>query len=198
MKKKGKSYLLSRKITIRTFENAIDGLNDFCKYIKTKIGTKIKILEIGCFAGDSSEIFALNFKSVYCVDVWASGYDILDFCSDDKKFNMIEVENQFDEVANYYKNIQKIKLKSDEAYKLFEDNFFDVIYFDSIHQYEPVKNDIINWNPKIKNMGFISGHDYNNIHFPGVKKAVDEMIIFPDEVFLDSSWIKRNENLLFK
>lgn len=165
-----------RKITIRTFENATKGLLDFCQYIKNEIGQNIKICEIGSFAGDSSEIFALN---------------LFDFCSDIKKYNMDDVEKQFDEVLNTYHNIKKIKYKSEEACKLFSDNYFDVIYIDAIHQYDPVKLDIINWLPKIKKYGFIAGHDYDNKFFPGVKQAIDELLISPDKVFLDSSWIKR-------
>ena len=57
------------------------------------------------------------------------------------------------------------------------------------HQYKFVKNDIINYFPKIKHGGIISGHDYSN-GWGGVKIAVDEFFKkSPLKVYRDNSWI---------
>jgi len=63
----------------------------------------------------------------------------------------------------------------------FQDNNFDMIYIDADHSYEGVLNDLKNAYNKIKNGGYIMGHDYehnmdktNNSYNFGVKKAVDE------------------------
>jgi len=56
-----------------------------------------------------------------------------------------------------------------------------MVYIDADHSYEAVKNDLNNAFLKVKNGGYIMGHDYefnrqktDNIHFFGVKQAVDE------------------------
>ena len=68
-----------------------------------------------------------------------------------------------------------------DVLKAFTDNIFDMIYIDADHSYEGVLNDLINAYHKIKNGGYIMGHDYehnmhktNNSYNFGVKQAVDE------------------------
>lgn len=68
-----------------------------------------------------------------------------------------------------------------DVLRAFTDNIFDMIYIDADHSYEGVLNDLINAYHKIKNGGYIMGHDYehnmhktNNSYSFGVKKAVDE------------------------
>jgi hypothetical protein len=179
--------MIDRKISIRNASFAKTGLQDFCNYVKEKIGQDIKILEIGAFAGDSTEIFAMNFKEVYSVDPWMNGYDPNDGASN---ANMIEVEKQYDEVMNYYGNVKKYKMLSEQAVLLFDDNFFDVVYIDALHTYEGCKKDILLWLSKVKETGYISGHDYGSKHFPGVKKAIEESLKGHIIRFNDSSWIR--------
>jgi predicted O-methyltransferase YrrM len=66
------------------------------------------------------------------------------------------------------------------ALKLFEDNSIDVLYLDGAHDYETVKAEIIYYWPKVKQGGFIAGHDYYNKGRKQVKRAVDEMFMCPD------------------
>jgi hypothetical protein len=68
-----------------------------------------------------------------------------------------------------------------DVLKAFTDNIFDMIYVDADHSYKGVLNDLINAYHKIKNGGYIMGHDYehnmhktNNSYSFGVKQAVDE------------------------
>ena len=49
----------------------------------------------------------------------------------------------------------------------------DLIFIDADHNYDPCSKDIIAYNKKIKKGGILSGHD---IDFPGVNKAVNELI----------------------
>lgn len=53
----------------------------------------------------------------------------------------------------------------------FDDFSLDFVFIDADHSYEGVKNDIEAWLPKVKNGGYLIGHD---IHFDTVKKAVVE------------------------
>lgn len=49
----------------------------------------------------------------------------------------------------------------------------DIVFIDADHSYESVKKDIKAYTPKVKKGGILSGHD---IDFPGVNKAVNELI----------------------
>ena len=73
-------------------------------------------------------------------------------------------------------NIEIIRKKSSEAFKNFENNFFDMIYIDGNHLYDFVLSDILNSLDKIKNDGIIVCDDYKNDSGwfkDGVTKAVN-------------------------
>ena len=42
----------------------------------------------------------------------------------------------------------------------YADNSLDFVFIDGDHRYEPVKNDILAWLPKMKIGSILSGHDY--------------------------------------
>lgn len=54
------------------------------------------------------------------------------------------------------------------------DASLDFVFIDGDHTYEACRRDILAWLPKLKSSGWITGHDYHE--FPGVKKAVDELL----------------------
>lgn len=145
-------------------------------------------IEIGSYRGESTEIFLKSnaFKTLYCIDPWEDGYDQNDLASSPE---IVQAEKEFDEKFNNNQIIKKIKQKSCDAVTLFEDNSIDFIYIDGNHQYEFVKSDLENFVPKIKNGGFISGHDYNP-HWAGTKKAINDFFKkYPLKVYADCSWI---------
>lgn len=55
----------------------------------------------------------------------------------------------------------------------YEDNFFDFIHIDALHDYESVKNDLAAWWPKLKVGGLFTGHDFISV-WPDVVRAVEE------------------------
>jgi predicted O-methyltransferase YrrM len=169
-------------IKARSTYKSLQGLRDLCKYIG---GTKnMSIIEIGSFAGESSEIFAQNFKHVFCVDTWN-----IENADDVLKQDIFEAEKNFDKLCLKYKNIIKIKDDSIEtSNKLYADKF-DVVYIDAKHDYNSVINDIIAW--KAHTLKFIAGHDYRKGKFDSVIKAVNDTIGKPDKIFCDFSWIKK-------
>lgn len=63
----------------------------------------------------------------------------------------------------------------------------DLVFIDADHSYEAVKKDIKNYSTKLKNTGWLTGHD---IDFPGVNKAVKELIVGYD-VGPNNVWIKK-------
>ena len=143
------------------------------------------MVEIGSFAGVSSELFALHCKELYCVDLWDPYWEITD------KQRIEFAEFSFDKMSKNYENVYKLKKSSVEASKDFEDGSLDLVYIDAAHDYDSVKQDILTWLPKIKKGGFIAGHDYRYDPNIGVYEAVNDIFVndykinsFPDSSFI--------------
>ena len=62
-----------------------------------------------------------------------------------------------------------------EMAKNVEDGSLDFVFIDADHRYEFAKADIGAWYPKVRDGGTISGHDFGDLRFPGVEKAVKEI-----------------------
>jgi len=162
----GHDYLVDNMRVNRLF-----GLKDL---IEEHLNKNMVICEIGSYEGVSSELFSFYVKKVYCVDVFVE----------------IPYEAVFDSVCARSGNIIKIKNRSVEASKLFEDNYFDFVYIDAGHIYEEVKEDIIAWKDKVKKGGLFGGHDYHTGDSNGVIKAVGSFFSIKDiKIYEDSSWI---------
>lgn len=178
------------KISIRNGVYAKSGLIDLIRYVRNHglVHPRNMIMaEIGCYVGDSTEIFAKNFKQVYAIDPWLNGYDDGDASS--YLHPMDQIERQFDELLKAHANIDKLKMPSVDAAKSVMDKSLDFVYIDGNHRYEAVLDDIRAWFPKVKRTGFIAGHDYGHKLAPGVKMAVDELLGIPDERFKETSWV---------
>jgi hypothetical protein len=169
-----------------------NGLRELAEDIKSQLGDKITLVEIGSYMGESAEIFAqvLPNSQIICIDPFLSGYDEKDSAS---YSDYLEVEQQFDlRTANYSNIVKKKGFSTDFKIKC------DAIYIDGRHSYEGVKEDILHWKPFVKSI--ISGHDYYledsqtyiaHPHIQGVIKAVHEVLGKPDKTYADNSWIKK-------
>jgi len=184
--------------------SSVAGLDQMCQYIKASLGNKyvpiklddgceitaqrlINVVEVGAWTGAGTKVFARFFAKVYAVDPWSSSEPEIA-----GEYDMKRVEAIFDGRFIGNGRVVKIKKRSLDAVRDFDDASVDVVYIDAIHKYEYVRDDIKAWLPKVRPGGFISGHDYER-RFAGVKRAVDEafgggsgVIYFPD-----SSWAVR-------
>ena len=70
-------------------------------------------------------------------------------------------------------NAELIKKFSVDAAKDFENESLDFVYIDGNHEFDDVMRDIIEWTPKIKKGGIVSGHDYDSMPGCYVRDAVD-------------------------
>lgn len=175
--------------------NELYGLFDLIRENLCINGAKSKanVLEVGTYLGVSSELFAQCCNEVITVDP--------------RKLDGL------DSVLMRNSNLSFMQMKSEEACKHFDDEFFDLVYIDAQHEYEDVKQDIEIWLPKVKKNGIIAGHDYLTkeiksvpveIDWDGkemgeVNRAVDEYFINV-KTYKDSSWaveVKRS-NLKIK
>jgi hypothetical protein len=185
----------NKKITSRSKSGQIS-LHQLCSCLKGEV-----LVEIGSYAGESTAIFAKFFNKVYAIDPWSdewkSGYSTEKLHEIKEKSPecfftpMSDVERAFDENTKGFTNITKIKgfSESTEIRNQFPDYSIDVLYLDSIHTYECVKENLNLWLPKMKKDGIMAGHDYCPNYWPGVVKAVDEFFGKPEKTFADFSWM---------
>lgn len=173
------------KIVMR-LPQSISGLIDLCRWINTKAHTKnMRMIEIGSFYGDSTEIFCKWFGHVIAIDPFKSNIgDVTNRCDMDK------VYEAFSERMAKYPNFNFIREFSYDIAHKFQDHFFDFVYIDGSHLYKDVLRDNKLYRYKVKKGGFIGGHDYRK-KFGGVIKAVKEQYGKPLKTFKDSSWIVR-------
>jgi hypothetical protein len=72
--------------------------------------------------------------------------------------------------------ISLIVTDSITASTFFPDHSIDWVHLDARHDREHVKADIIAWLPKVKTGGWLSGDDYDEIKWPEVVSAVNELL----------------------
>ena len=138
-------------------------------------------VEIGSFKGKSTAFM--------CVEIANSGKDIRFECIDPMELlghyaesakNEQEIfadysETRFHErlasVRDYYK---LHKMTSDDAVKLYEDGSIDFIMIDGDHSYEGVKKDVLNFLPKMRSGGLMTGDD---AFVPEIIQAVKDAIV---------------------
>lgn len=136
-------------------------------------------VEVGAWKGRSAAYMAVEIANsgkniaLHTVD-WFKGSDEPAHHSDPdvRAGRLLEV---------FTKNIKPVRqyvtahvMVSVAAAAQFEDDSLDFVFLDADHTYEGVKADILAWLPKVKPGGMLAGDDYN--YFPGVKKAVDELL----------------------
>ena len=80
-------------------------------------------------------------------------------------------------LKKYKNNTNIIKGNSNKVLKEIALDSFDYVFLDGGHKYETVLNDLKNLTKIIENYGVILCDDYDLIHAPGVKKAIDEYVL---------------------
>jgi predicted O-methyltransferase YrrM len=179
-------YIIKKDEPIMRDNTSSEGL----KQLISELGdtSKMRMIEIGSFIGESTIIFAEYFKEVIAIDPFQPDYHKEDPTS---KFNFDEVfEEYVRRIESEKEKVTTYKLTSNDALSLLQGEKFDFIYIDGIHQYENVYEDIMNYLPLVKEGGIIGGHDYGG-PWKGVQQAVDQVFGQPDKVFKDTSWIKQ-------
>jgi cephalosporin hydroxylase len=134
-------------------------------------------VEIGSWYGKSSVFMAVEIansgKNIKfdCVDTWLGSAEHANH-ENVRKGLVYDIFLRNIEPVKHI--INPIRMTSLEAANLYADNSLDFVFIDADHSYEGVISDIKAWFPKVKVGGHIAGHDYNEIDWPGVVKAVDE------------------------
>lgn len=149
-------------------------------------GYKIGV-EIGVEVGGYTEYLLKNTDAfIYGVDCWQhiDGYiDVANIPDDQHQKNM---RTAFERLAPFINQgrCQLIKGFSVEFAKEFKNGSVDFVYIDANHSFPEATKDIFTWDPKVKEGGMISGHDYlegfylvgNELSEFGVISAVNEYL----------------------
>ena len=126
------------------------------------------IVEVGCAHGASSIILAEAANELggvlHCYDPFPNNYYNQD------KFGDYAKEAFLKNMKPYRNDYILHEAKSNEC----DLSPIDVLFIDGDHNYEDVLVDCNNLLPLLKSGGYVGFHDYNNVAFSGVKKAVDE------------------------
>lgn len=158
---------------------------------------RMNLLEIGTFLGESTFYFSKYFKHVFTVDT----YQLWEDFPDREQIFLNNLKN--------FSNISKIKMESTEASSFFRDKSFDFLYIDGCHEFDSVNKDFSSWFPKVKDNGFIAGHDYflpeeineGNASWSkkvtGVYNFVNKYLGKP-ELVKNTNWLFKKENLIDK
>lgn len=138
--------------------------NNFYRHdvVNSLTGTKNIGIELGVAGGDFSKrmIDSGKFKSFYGVDLYSDHHN-----TDEYKHAL-----KFVGIESNYK---LLRMSFDEALSLFDDDYFDFIYFDGYaHTGEEGGKTFVDWFGKVKVGGVIAGDDYHD-DWPLVKWAVN-------------------------
>jgi predicted O-methyltransferase YrrM len=108
-------------------------------------------------------------------------FHLLDNCECIERYYAIDSDTTLfytkDVKEKYKDRLIPIRGYSHDVAKQIPNDSVDLVFIDANHSYEYVKNDIIDYKPKIKLGGLLSGHD---IDYPGVSQAVNEQFNYYD------------------
>jgi len=140
------------------------------------IKPEMKICEIGVAEGISSENFLKAGCFLYMIDPWEN----YEGCKEEYK-----QEEGYQKTLEMLKNFDTykiIKKKSDDAVNEVP-NDLDLVYVDGNHAYEFVKRDIMNYWPKVKKGGWLTGDDLSMTEVAAavVHSIVELRITYPDQ-----------------
>ncbi len=150
------------------------------------LGTRT-IIEIGAFCGRSTRALADHCPGVvYAVDPW-EGYANDDgsqakWILEQGPGSWVAIVEAFNRnLADHIASgrVVPVRLRAFDAYpKISVQQSFraDLVFVDGDHRYEACKQDIQLYRDLVAPGGVLAGHDYGRNDWPGVKRAVDELL----------------------
>jgi hypothetical protein len=133
------------------------------------------VIEIGVDNGDFSKhiLKKSNPKKLFLIDPWIEMLDIQNINQNhSKKYDTVK------EMFSKDPRVVILKKSSSEALTDIDDGSIDWIYIDGDHKYESCLADLQNYADKVKDDGYICGHDW--VTRPkkgfGINQAVEDFI----------------------
>jgi predicted O-methyltransferase YrrM len=136
------------------------------------------IVEFGSLHGRSTRALADHlpkFGKVWAVDPWSGDYFNEDGQSFGGKFTTF-VYPYFRKNLKDHIDSGVVVPKRGYSYDFDLPFYVDMVFIDGDHRYETVLRDIRKAWKLLRPNGLLCGHDYEHPGWPGVKKAVDELV----------------------
>ena len=140
-------------------------------------------IELGVATGHFSKrmVQSGQFKKFYGVDLYEDHHDTHEYKS---AIKLVGLDS----------NYTLLRMSFDEAIDLFDDNYFDFIYFDGYaHTGEEGGKTFSDWYKKLKIGGLFAGDDYHD-DWPLVKWAVNDMA---NQIGCEINLTGKNENTIY-
>jgi hypothetical protein len=134
------------------------------------------IVEFGSLHGRSTRAMADNMMEdgrIWAVDPWKGDY----YHEDGNPIPVTTAVMPYfmRNLADYIIGGRVIPIRN-FSYRFSLPFRVDMVFLDGDHRYETVVKDIKKAHELLKEDGLICGHDYGHPDWPGVKKAVDELV----------------------
>lgn len=154
-----------------------DGRFARAEFVSSLIKPGVVGAEIGvCMGVFAYHVLLANEPSkLYLIDPWEYGLQTdveLDPTPEKQKARDYQYEHVC-QVFDPFSNVEIVRMKSEDAAILFDDEYFDYVYIDGEHSYAAVLRDLTNYLPKIKVGGYLIGDDYG---WTGIMPAVQEFL----------------------
>jgi hypothetical protein len=136
------------------------------------VGVEIGVLE-GTFA--FNVLLQRDPSKLYLIDPWEYGLQA-DQEPDPTPEKQAGKDEQFERTRRFFarfRNVEILRMRSQDAAALFADDSLDYVYIDGEHSYEGVMRDLVHYFPKVKVGGYLIGDDYG---WEGVGPAVDAFV----------------------
>lgn len=140
------------------------------------------LVEVGSWEGFSAMAIGAAIGKLgghlYCIDHWKGsvGTELLE---EAKAKDIYKIFESNIKALGLWEYVTPMVMDSLTASKEFEDGSVDFLFLDGDHRYEPFKEDLKAWLPKMKEGGLICGHDaeaYYSQFAPTLRKVLDESI----------------------
>ena len=140
----------------------------FNKHPELKIGA-----EIGVAGGqhikhllDHTSLEKILGVDPYVAGAWNVGVDVSEFNGVDGIYEYVR-----NMLGEYGDRAKLIRAPSLAVAKTIKDQSLDFVFIDALHDYKNCYADIVAWEPKVKEGGYIMGHDWDHSSHPDVSRA---------------------------
>jgi len=147
------------------------------------------LVEVGCWKGKSTAFMAVEIVNsgkklkFDCIDTWKGSEDQQ---NDPMVLNDTLYEHFLENMKPVEGYFNPRRMTSLEAAATYPNNSLAFVFLDASHDYDNVKADIQAWLPKLKSGGILAGDDYIPTDYPGLIKAVHELL---PKVFVNNGWV---------
>ena len=165
-------HIVTRKARLKEAHNApFTGVRTALLEVMPKDGI---VAEVGVLWGDHAYkmLKETQPKKLYLIDCWQTqhGVYVNDPCNDTY---FLEAYNKVKSRFAKFSNVDVVRMYSVHAARKFENEYFDWVYIDANHHFRGIWTDLKAWWPKIKQGGYMAGHDYGTRKWVKVQTAVD-------------------------